>query len=61
MSTERGYSISHPDEENNCRGRPSWGWMDGVTMALGVRSMSVEQGRLKALDRRRSKFTVRSE
>ena len=39
------------------------GWMDGVRMALGLgeRGMSVEQGRLNALDRRRWELIVRSE
>ena len=35
--------------------------MDGVRMALGVRGMLVEQGRLIALDRRRWELIVRSE
>ena len=35
--------------------------MDGIRMALGERSMSVEQGRLNALDRRKWELTVRSE
>ena len=37
------------------------GWMDGVRMALGERSMPVEQGRLNALDRRRWELIVKSE
>ena len=35
--------------------------MDGAWMALGERGMSVEQGRLNALDRRRWELIVRSE
>ena len=31
-------------EGDRCRGRPRFGWMDGVGRALGERSMSVEQG-----------------
>ena len=46
-------------EGNWCRGRPRLGRMDGVRMALGEKGMSVEQGRLNALDRR-WELTVRS-
>ena len=48
-------------EGNRCRGRPRLGWMDGVRIVLRERSMSVEQGRLNALGRRRWELTVRSE
>ena len=34
--------------------------MEGVKMALGERGMSVEQGRLNVLDRRRWELIVRS-
>ena len=47
-------------EGNRCRGTPKLEWMDGVRMALGERSMSLEQGRLNALDRR-WELIVRSE
>ena len=40
-------------ERNRCRGRPRLRWMGGIRMALGERGMSVEQGRLNVLDRRR--------
>ena len=46
-------------EVNRSRGRPRFGWMDGVRIALEERAMSVEQGRLNALDRRRWEFIVR--
>ena len=48
-------------EGNRCWGRPRLGWMDGVRMASGKRTMSVEQGRLNVLDRRRWELIVRSE
>ena len=34
------------------RGRPKFGWMDGVKRSLGERGVSVEQGRVRALDRK---------
>ncbi len=34
------------------RGRPERGWMEGVGRALGVRGLSLEQGRENARDRR---------
>ena len=40
-------------EGNSCRGRLRLGWIDGVRMALGLRDISVEQGRLDVSDRRR--------
>ena len=46
---------------NRCRGRPRLGWVEGVRMILGERGMSVEQGRLNTLDRRKWKFILRSE
>ncbi len=33
------------------RGRPHMGWLDSVKRALGVRGMSVEQGRVLVRDR----------
>ncbi len=36
----------------NLKGRPRRGWMEGVEKALGLRGMSVEQGRESASDRR---------
>ena len=34
------------------RGRPEMGWMEGVRGSLGKRGVSVEEGRVKARDRR---------
>ncbi len=34
----------------NLRGRPRRGWLEGVKRALGLRGMSVEQGRVYASD-----------
>ena len=34
------------------RGRPKFRWMDGVKQALGRRDISVEERRVRALDRR---------
>ena len=46
-------------EGNRCRSRPRLGMMDSVRMSL-VRGMSVEQGRLNALNRTRWELIVRS-
>ena len=48
-------------EGHRCWGRSMLGWMAGVKRALGERSMSVEQGRQNALDRRKWEMIVRSE
>ena len=40
-------------EGNRFKGRPRFEWMDGIRMAVGRRGMSVAQGRLNVLDRRR--------
>ena len=47
-------------EGNKCWERPRLGWIYGVSMALGERDMSVEQGRLNVLDRRRWELIVNS-
>ena len=46
-------------EGNRPRGRPKFGWMDGVRKALGGRGMTVEQGRQNARDRRGWEAIVR--
>ena len=33
------------------RGRPRLGWAEGVKTALGVRGLSIEEGRIKARNR----------
>ena len=38
-------------EGTRSRGRPKLGWMEGVTNSLRARELSVEEGRVKALDR----------
>ena len=40
------------------RGRPKFGWMDGVRKACRSRSITVEQARISALDRREWKRIV---
>ena len=40
------------------RGRPKFGWMDGVKQALGRRDISVEEARVRALDRREWRMVV---
>ncbi len=40
------------------RGRPRRRWMEGVERALGLRGMSVEQGRESASDRREWRAVV---
>ena len=40
------------------RGRPKFGWMDGVKQALGRRDMSVEEARVRAMDRREWRMVV---
>ena len=40
------------------RGRPEKRWMDGVVRALGVRGLSLEQGRESASDRREWRVIV---
>ena len=57
----RGRSRSPMLKGIRCRGGPRLGWMDDVRMALGERGMSLEQGRLIVLDRRRWELIVRSE
>ena len=39
--------------EGRVRGRPRFGWMDGVKVALGNRGMTVEAARQCAKDRER--------
>lgn len=34
------------------RGRPKYGWMEGVKKSLEARGVSVEQGRVRARDRK---------
>ena len=46
-------------EGNRPRGRPRFGWADGVRKALRGRGMTVEQGRQNALDRRGWEAIVR--
>ena len=48
-------------EENRCRDRLRFGWVDGIKRALGERGMSVEQSRQNALDRRRWESIVTNE
>ena len=40
------------------RGRPKFGWMDGVKQALGRKDISVEEARVRALDRREWRVVV---
>ena len=39
-------------------GRPKFGWMDGVKQALGRREMSVEEAKVRALERREWRMVV---
>ena len=38
--------------------RPKFGWMDDVKQALGRRDMSVEEARVRAMDRREWRMVV---
>ena len=40
------------------RGRPKFGWMDGVKQALGRRDISVELARERAVNRREGRMIV---
>ena len=40
------------------KGRPKFGWMDGVKQALERRDMSLEKARVRAMDRREWRTVV---
>ena len=42
------------------RGRPKLGWIDDVKQVFGRRDMSVEEARVRALDRREWRMVVNS-